>query len=842
MDKSYELPRDLGADLDKLGEYVAQFKAGDLSPEAFRSRRVPQGVYEQRLDGRHMLRVRLPAGVLLPDQLRKCAKVARAYGDGRLHITTRQDIQVHDILIDGIQPALRELAEANLSTKGGGGNTVRNIMGCADAGVCPHEVIDVAPHVVSLTEFMLADPLSFQMPRKFKIAFSGCSEDCIGAGVNDVAFIAKQGPEGPGFAVYTGGGMGSRPRISELLEKFVPASEAHLVAQAIKRVFDQHGNRKNKNRARLRFLVSEIGFDGLRTLYREELARLRSEAPVAPALRPMTVPVSTEPKAAQPRSEGFDAWYASNVSEQKQAGFFMVTLALRNGDLTSGLAEQLADVVGDFGEGVLRTTPSQNVMIRWVHEQELPGLHRALQALRLAPADSPVERELIACTGTATCRLGICRSPALAEQVHRALDKAGLDLADAKELTLNINGCPNACGRHPIGAIGLHGKARRIGGRLVPTYVMQLGGRVGEGKTRLAEGAENLPARNAPEVIVELLQSFRNSDQYPDFHAFLDDGGGRARAAEIVAGYSDVPGFEDDSSFYYDWGAQEEFSLAGRGAGECSAGVFDLIRVDLSSARDALAESKLLTATALGARAMLITQGEDVKDHVESLTLFATLFIDAGHVDASFRDLIEDARQRAAGGQAGEELSSGADRVAALIAEVETLYENMDQSLRFHRTNEAAAADEASATAAATTNSTKTGGVQEGGGSQQGGGTQRAGGTREASGTQKAGGARKASAATKASDAMKDRAATQSNDTMKDFPVDREADFRGITCPLNYVKTKMLLAQMQTGQTLSVLLDEAGGKSVPRSAEKDGHEVVLEQQRGDRWLVLVRKG
>ena len=786
METTYDLPPGLPADLEQLRGYIAQFEAGELAPEAFRSRRVPQGVYEQRRDGTYMLRIRVPGGGLFAHQLRRAASVARHHGDGRIHVTTRQDIQIHGVALGHIHPALVELAEAGLSTKGGGGNTVRNIMGCPDAGVCPNEVFDITPWPAALTEFMLPDPVSYQLPRKYKIAFAGCANDCVGASVNDLGFIATERAGQPGFAVYAGGGMGPQARVADLLEEFVPAGDIHLVAEAIKRVFDEHGNRRNKNRARLRHLVREMGFERFEQLYREKLAKLCDEGLAAPQPKQPSGRRLPEPAGEQAPEEdleeglaaglerSFERWRHCNVRPQKQAGYWLAHLPVALGDLSADCAEGLADVVERFGEGMLRATPAQNLLLRWLTEAELPGLHRALADLGLASATPPVLRDMVACTGSGTCRLGICLSPGLAEAVQQRLTEAELDLAAAESLSLHINGCPNSCGRHPIASIGFHGKARRVDQRLSPWYVMQLGGRLGEGQTALAEGREALAARDIPSFLEELLRAFRKSSQYPDFSAFLY-AGGRDTASEIAARFKDIPAFDDDESYYRDWGSNEPFSLAGRGAGECSAGVFDLIRVDLASAHAALDEGKLFSATALAARAMLVTRGEEAEGATDSLQKFDRLFVREGHIDRSLHALVEDALQRSHSATPGEQMPAGAGAVAALIEAVEKLYEGMDQSLRFH----ARAADGAGP--------------------------------------------------------------SPEQIAPDEVTVDREADFQGVTCPLNYVKTKMLLGQMKPGQVLSVLLDEAGGKSVPQSAEKDGHEIIRVQQRGERWQVLLRK-
>jgi sulfite reductase (ferredoxin) len=274
----------LEEEVELFGREIERFRRSEVSEAEFRTFRVPRGVYEQRESGTYMLRVRFPAGVVLPEHMRALAHASQEFGNGVLHVTTRQDIQVHRVLLDNIQPALSVLAAAGLSTKGGGGNTVRNITGCSDAGVCPYEQFDVAPYVSAVTERLLPDPLSYQLPRKYKLAFSGCPRDCAGATVNDLGFIAKTREGQRGFAVYVAGGMGASSRVSDLLEEFIPAEEAHLTAEAVKRVFDQHGNRRSRNRARLRFLVQDIGLPRLRELYAAELSKLKQSAPAS--LRP----------------------------------------------------------------------------------------------------------------------------------------------------------------------------------------------------------------------------------------------------------------------------------------------------------------------------------------------------------------------------------------------------------------------------------------------------------------------------------------------------------------------------------------------------------------------------
>ena len=784
-DRAWQLPPDLPDDLTAFAKNVGQFKAGTISPTQFQVFRVPQGVYEQRESGTYMLRVRFPAGVALPGQLRRLADVAETYGNGVLHVTTRQDIQIHRVLVEAIHPALVALAEAGLSTKGGGGNTVRNIVGCPHAGVCAQEVFDVTPHVLALTEFLLPDPQSFQLPRKYKIAFSGCAQDCSGGTVNDLGLIAKRRDGVEGFSVWVGGGLGSSSRVAELLEEFVPVTEIPFVAEAVKRVFNTHGNRKDRRQARLRFLIRQIGLVAFRKLYLEQLALVHSQRPGLPEPKPIHHPESkTVPAAghAVPAHEpAYNRWLGSNAKEQKQPGYYRVELPLFLGDIPSAKLRALAAIVERHGEKLLRATQKQNFVLRWVRADELVQLHAELGPLGLGASLPAVLQNLVSCTGAANCRLGICLSRGLAQGVADALSQSSVDLHALGELKINISGCSNSCGRHPIADIGLHGAARRVEGRLVPHYALQFGGHVEEGKTVLATGHHTIPAHGVPAFLTDLLDAFARSPQRPDFAAFLRSAD--CLIDELAAKHGQVPSFKEDRNFYYDWGAEEPFSLAGRGPGECGAGVLDLIEVDLKSAVEALQGKRFFSAASLAARALLVTRGEQAGNDREAFTLFQKHFIDADLVDPVVQPIVTKGMQAAVQPNPADVFTGTAEETGAFVASVQGLFKSMDATLQLPKRTGAAAQQ-----AAPSANSIQ--------------------------------------AATPAPGAA---------------VADIEKDFRGVVCPLNYVKTKMALAPMKPGQTLSVLLDEQGARNVPESAEKDGHEIVVITKEGGHTRVIIRK-
>jgi sulfite reductase (ferredoxin) len=773
----YYLPGSLVEDLEKLRKMTEQFKTGGVSAAYFQAFRVPMGVYEQRESGTFMLRVRLPAGGILPHQMRGLAKVAKKHGNGILHVTTRQDIQVHRVPLDAIYPALAALHDVGLSTKGGGGNTVRNITACYDSGVCRMEAFDVSPYAVALTEFLLSDRLSYELPRKYKIAFSGCNRDCAGATANDLGFIAKRRGDISGFTVYVGGGMGAHSRVADLLEDFVPASEFYLSAEAVKRVFDKYGNRKNKHKARLRFLIEQIGFEAFQKLYKAELTKLRAAPPSCPDLRPLSHPewcpaTKKGLNARGPSEASFESWRKDMVRPQVQQGYYIVDIPLFLGDIEADVLHSMGDIVEAYGEGMLRTTQWQSAVIRWVHEDELAQLHNKLDRLGLASTQPAVLRYIVACAGASTCKLGICLSRGLAKAIADVLSRSDLDLARLGDLKINISGCPNACGRHPTAQIGLFGAARRVGGRLVPYYGVKLGGSFEDGKTKLAGGKGMIPARNLPVFLRNFLKAFLESAQFPGFEVFLG-ARGRQVANTLIQAYKDVPDFEKDKNYYFDWGAKEIFSLAGRGPGECGAGVFDLIEVDLASADEALSERKYFAATALAARSLLVTRGEQPSSDVEAFMLFRKHFLEEGLVDPALDQVIACAIPSASAPHPERAFDSNTDDVAFLIAAVKNLYDNMDASLRFAIPEPTDRPKEPSESAGIT--------------------------------------------------------------------VDIFKDFRGVVCPLNYVKTKLALEQMKGGQTLAILLDEEGARNVPASAAADRHEVLSVARENGHWRVLIRK-
>lgn len=764
---------ELKVGLDRFQEETESFRRGHTSADHFRAFRVPFGVYEQRTAGRYMLRLRITAGDLNSQQLRALAVAAARDGNSMLHITTRQDLQVHDVPVENLHRGLVTLAEAGLSTVGGGGNSVRNVTACPDTGFCDRECFGVAEHARAVTADLLETPFALDLPRKYKLSFSGCDEDCAGARANDVGYIARMVDGRRGFAVYAGGGMGGKSAIGQLLESFVPEEEIFYVAEAVKRVFDRHGNRRNKHQARLRFLVEQLGFEGFKELYQEALAEVRS----VPALK---IPPTEEPRSAAPaepapevNQEAFAEWQRLHVTAQPQSGLHKVEVPLFLGTIMAPVAQQLADAAERCGAGWLRATLAQNLSIPWVPTAALPLLFSLLTEAGLAEPMPRLISEMAVCAGASTCRLGICQSRGLAHELRGLIEASSLDLEALRDLRIFISGCPNSCGRHLLADVGLSGGARRIAGEVAPHYEVRLGSRSTADSLTFAEGRTVIPARAIPETLVALLTEFSTAAGGREFHDFACTSGEQfleGRGATARARYEAEKG-----DVHVDWGTETPFSLAGRSPGECGAGVFDLIDIDLAAADEALAEGALYRATVSASRALLVTQGIGVSDDREALRAFSQKFVEQNHVNSSLRAVVEQAIGASYAGDPAAAFSVPTETVGELIAAVRALYGRLDQSLRLPEVPAEEAAEAAPAPAEEVSSA------------------------------------------------------------------NQEVDFRGVVCPLNYVKTRMVLDRMAAGEVLSVLLDEAGARNVPESVAKDGHEVQDVTKLDDHWRVLITR-
>ena len=649
----YEIPASLEAEIRRFEQDLAEFRAGRLHETAFTAKRVKMGIYLERNYTTYMFRIRCAGGIITPEQLAAAGELARKYGDSRVHVTTRAEIQLHGVPEEHLVLVLRLLREAGLSSLGGGGNTVRNIIANPDSGISPTEVFDVQPAAVALTSRMCAEPDSWDMPRKIKAGFTSRPDDAAFIlVVQDIGFIACLNAAGVrGYQLYAGGGLGAKPKAGILLHDFLTEPQVYHAVRAIKNIFHAHGNRKNKHRSRLKFLIHEdMGEAAFRKLYEEEFANVLAQG--APDLQVMPIDNAANQSRtfdlvplAEP-APGFALWHERHVSRQKQDGLCAVRLPLLLGDLSPDDCLRLTEFLQHFGANTLRCGADQNLYLRNIPEQFLPNLHSVIAACATLSGKPVIYANLVPCTGAQTCQVGINRPRPAAQAIFKALDKADFPLPD--DVQIRISGCPNSCACHWLGDLAFHGKVRHVQGRPVPTYNVLGNGGLSQGQLRLGETVGWVHAYDLPRFVVDAL---RLCAEHPgqSFSSWWSSGGKEAVAALCAEQYNQLPSFEEDKNYYFDHGAEQLFSVKDLGRAECSAGMYDMIEVDEKELRKLLreVESGNVTETALrglvfrSARMLLVTRGEEARSEEEAAQLFISMFIDSGLVSAEHRLPVE---------------------------------------------------------------------------------------------------------------------------------------------------------------------------------------------------------
>ncbi|PYU70450.1 MAG: hypothetical protein DMG49_11400, partial [Acidobacteria bacterium] len=508
----------------RFEERIRELQSGTITPEQFRPFRLKHGTYGQRQPGFQMLRVKIAAGVLRPAQLRVLADIADEYSTGRGHLTTRENVQFHFVKLENVGAAMRLLADAGLTTREACGNTVRNVTACPVAGICPGEAFDVTPYALGVSRYLLRHPDFHDLPRKFKIAFSGCENDgdCAVAGIHDVGLIAQvRGSNGTphrGFKVLVGGGLGSLPTTAAVLSDFLPEEELLPTIEAILRVFTETGNRKNKLLARLKFVLRAKGIEEFRRLVTEK--RKVSEAPaetlaVPSPIKPSLVTIAPTPRsfsAAEPQSDPeYDRWAGHNLMFQRQAGYGAVWVKLPAGTFYSNQMRGLANVLEKNELTGVRIAVNQDLVIPWVPFDRVRAIYNGLRTLDLATAGARTISDVTGCPGATTCNLGITRPLTLADVLSRELN--GYTDPEIQKLRIKISGCPNSCGHHHIADIGFYGNVRKVGEQQAPYYQLLLGGKVNADGVRFARQIMAVPARPIPAIIRELLAFYQQDRQ-----------------------------------------------------------------------------------------------------------------------------------------------------------------------------------------------------------------------------------------------------------------------------------------------------------------------------------------
>jgi len=530
------------ADRDEFVRRLERFERGEITAEEWRAYRLIQGTYGQRQVGDlHMLRSKLPQGVVSAEQLEALAEVAEAHSRGFGHISTRQNFQLHFMSARGAEAALRRLAEAGVTSREACGNSVRNITACPRGGVSADEIFDATPYAEALTRHLLRHPLSSSLPRKFKIALEGCAEDHAAAVINDIALFARVREGRRGFEVRLGGGTATLPVAARLLLPFLAAEELLGLAEAVVRVFHRLGDRKNRQANRLKWLVRKMGWDAFQQEVLSELERVRSEGipplpfdparppeesppalgrPAAPAPAQLAARVLARPPRGpgivpevrpvpSPSPAALAAWTRTNVRPQRQPGFVTAVVTVPLGDLTSAQLEALAGLARAYADGVVRFTREQDVLLRWVRTGEVADLYARLSAAGLGQDGAGTPADVVSCPGAESCRLAVTASRGLGRELE-ALLRARPDLDELLAgADIKMSGCPNGCSQHHLATIGLQGSIRKVGEKVVPQYFVLLGGGVTPEGARFGQLAAKIPARRVGQALDRLAALYR---------------------------------------------------------------------------------------------------------------------------------------------------------------------------------------------------------------------------------------------------------------------------------------------------------------------------------------------
>ncbi|MGH9234712.1 MAG: nitrite/sulfite reductase [Acidimicrobiales bacterium] len=577
------------ADAAKFEEILARYLAGEVAEDAFRIFRLNNGIYGQRQGGHNqMVRVKIPWGGMLPDQLEMMADLADTYSRGWGHITTRQNIQFHFVPLETIPEVMRLLGTVGMTTREACGDTVRNIQGCHLAGACPHEKLDITPWAEAAYQHFVRNPLGQRLPRKFKINFSGCATDCGQAMFNDVGVIGTtrtldDGSVEAGFRVYVAGGLGANPHPALALEEFTAKEDLMPTIEACLRVFNNHGNRDNKLRARMKWLVDTLGWEDVQArIVKERRLLLGSsswpggipdavakagDAPAGVALDVAPTPMGQGVPVQITRRGPFERWDDANVVRGAAKGTVSAIAYARLGDVTSEQFRALAAIQRDLGLEV-RLTNRQNVAFRGLTEEQLPVLYRRLEAIGMSQPGAELVRDVVTCPGADTCNLAVTQSRGLGAAIGEKLEEEGL--SEVGGLRINISGCTNSCGQHHTSDIGFFGAERRANGRSAPGYQMLLGGFVGDEKVHFGDKALRLPARNAAEATARVVRRFADERQAGEsFRGWMDRAGGAKALAADLKELDHFPLPDEAPEYYVDFDETGPYE-AEVGVGECA--------------------------------------------------------------------------------------------------------------------------------------------------------------------------------------------------------------------------------------------------------------------------------
>jgi len=819
------IPQEIIEEIETFEDEVARLQSGDTPIDVFKPFRLQYGIYGQRQPDVQMIRIKIPFGGMTANQLRQVAEITDTYATGVAHITTRQDIQLHFVPLPQVGTIMRKLAEVDLTTREACANTVRNVTACALAGVCPGEVFDVTPYAKTVAYHLLRNPLNQSLPRKFKIAFSGCKQDCALTPIHDVGLLAARNAEGTiGFKMVVGGGLGSTPRIAKTLREFVPMEELIPSIEAILKMFDNLGNRKNRSKARMKFVIDKLGFDEFARRWEETYDNMIQSGAtklglipgVYPDDPPLIMPTKngngTSPQgngnnqdhgastigATSGSPDAFNTWRTTNVITQRQSGFNAAVVRLPSGDITTEQMFVLADLAERYANGNTRTTINQNIIVRWIPDSQLPHFYEELATHGLGDPGAEGVEDIVACPGTDTCGLGITSSKGLARALAEVFP-AGKTPDDLKGVDVKISGCHNSCAQHHIATIGLHGVGKRLGDHVAPVYELHLGGQV-NGTAKIAQLIVKVPAKNVPAAVQHLLDLYRQTRKDGESLPAFIDRTGKVKLKDELIPYTILPTYQDDPKYYFDWEGDEKFSVEDLGPGECAGGALEMIDNRILEAEQELYQARILAekhqyamainkayrAVVAGAKAILVTEGIDPNTDADTLLEFDNMIQAKGLLPVEYHNVAEKFGDLGTK-DASVDFTHGKISFAKGFVDVcRTVTEQIGQDLKL--TPAEVGAD-----------------------------------------------------GTAPSTVPPPQAEPQPS-TAGDAEV---YDLRGVACPMNYVKTKLKLEMMDEGEQLEVWLDAGDPiRNVPVSLRNDGHKVLQQEpidSEKQHFKVLVEK-
>lgn len=631
-----------------LEEKIRAYHAGTLPEEKFRSLRLARGVYGQRQAGVQMVRIKLPFGRITFQQILKIADVSDEYASKNLHLTTRQDIQIHYVSLDKTPELWAKLAADDITLREACGNTVRNVTASATAGIDPKEPFDVSPYAHATFEYFLRNPICAEMGRKIKISFSSSEEDTAFSYIHDFGFIPKirevDGRQQRGFKVMMGGGLGAQPILANEVFDFLSVDEIIPYMEATLRVFDRHGERNNRNKARFKYLIQKLGLD--------EVLRLIEEEKIANKSKVFVIDENTIVQPAAPSEDvaienpidatAYEIWKATNVFPQKQDGYFGVYVKVLTGDIPTDKARKLvAGVRGHIADDI-RITQDQNLLFKYVREKSLPHLFNLLTELGYAKPGYNSTSDVTTCPGTDTCNLGISNSTEMARVIEQYIHEFHADFVYEKQLKIKISGCMNSCGQHGLAHLGFHGSSVKASGKVVPAaQVMLGGGTLGDGQGRVAERVIKVPTKRVLQVVDLILHDFKtNREAEEKFHAYYERQT-KDYFYRLLKPLADLTTLTDDE--FVDWGHEGTFSTA-IGVGECAGVVIDLVATLLFEAeekidwaRQALEKQQYAdaiyhaySAFVWTAKALLLDKGVNVSTQAQVISEFDERFVQEG--------------------------------------------------------------------------------------------------------------------------------------------------------------------------------------------------------------------